>query len=223
MRAGPFDIEHRQSDRRQNDRMRHRPPSLLRWLQEQYALEAPARLHAHALEADGDPVMNGEARAYIGFSQGVIGGAWFAADAQANDWVRVASRCDPDGRYVTPMRAAIARVGDPAERSLLGELACNVLFPLDVTRAHRIPDWCRNDVVNAVLERLWRNWRDAPLPRPTGQRGISDAQAEAEAEPVECDHDWEQRPASRLYIDAGYPVWRCRRCARWAQEVRAAA
>jgi hypothetical protein len=178
LRRGTYDIEHHRSHRRQNDRMRHRPASLLRWLQSEYALEAPAALHARGLEADGDPVINGEARAYIGFSQGVIGGTWFVTAAMPNDWRKVAHRCDEDGRYVTPMRAAIARVSDPAERRLLAELATNVLFPLDVTRFNGIPDWCRHDVVDASLERLWWNWRDAPLPRP-GQ--ISEAQADAEA------------------------------------------
>ncbi len=222
MRREPYDWEFQQSDRRQNDRMRHRPPSLLVWLQQQYALEAPARLHAHALEEDGDPAMNGEARAYIGFSQGVIGGAWFAVSAQANDWVKIAHRVDVDGKFVTPMRAAIARVSDPHERVMLGQLACNVLYPLDVTRANGIPDWCRNDVLNASLERLWRNFQHEPLSRPGPIRGISDAQAEAEARTA-CDHDWRRQPASAYYIEQGYPVWRCERCGRWAQEVEAVA
>jgi hypothetical protein len=188
LRTGLYDMAHHQSNRRVNDRMRHKPASLLRWLQENYALEAPVRLHARGLEEDGDPTMNGEARAYLGFSQGELGGDWLGATARANDWVRVAHRCDPDGRYITPMRAAIARVGDYNERAMLMALATNVLLSLDVTRSHDIPDWCRHDVVNASLERLWWSWRDAPLPSSRwrdgplpSKRGISDSQAIAEA------------------------------------------
>jgi hypothetical protein len=178
-RRGTYADDYEQSNRRQNDRMSHQPRSLLRWLQDGYALEAPAALHKHALEEDGDPAMHGEARAYIGFSQGVIGGEWFVAVAMPNDWRKVANRTDADGFYVTPMRAAIARLSDPAERRLLGELATNVLYPLDVCRTNGIPDWCRHDVVDASLRRLYRTWRDAPLP----ERGrISEAQSMAEVE-----------------------------------------
>jgi hypothetical protein len=168
------------SNRRQNDRMRHPPRSLLHWLQSEYALEAPGRLHTRSLEEDGDPSMHGEARAYIGFSQGIIGGTWFVVAGQPNDWRRVACRLDEDGCYVTPMRAAIARTSHWAERRLLSELATNVLCPLDVTRANGIPDWCRQDVVEAALGRLYANWRDAPL--PTRSR-LSESQSIAEAMP----------------------------------------
>ncbi len=178
LRTGQYQDEHEQSNRRQNDRMAHRPRSILRWLQQGYALEAPPALHTHHLEEDGDPAMNGEARTYIGFSQGVIGGEWFAVTALPNDWRRVACRTDGDGYYVTPMRAAIAKVNEPGERKLLADLATNVLYPLDVTRANGIPDWSRQYVVDGALERLWRAWRDAPLPVRTR---ISDAQADAEA------------------------------------------
>jgi hypothetical protein len=178
LRRGTYLEEYEASNRRQNDRMAHPPKSLLRWLQEGYALEAPAALHTHQLEEDGDPAMHGEARAYIGFSQGVIGGTWFVVEALPNDWRKVANRTDADGYYVTPMRAAIARLASPDERKLLSELATNVLYPLDVCRANGIPDWCRHDVVDASLKRLYRAWRDAPLP----ERGrISEAQADAEA------------------------------------------
>ena len=178
MRAPAYEYEWEVSNRRVNDRMRHRPRSLLHWLQSEYALEAPGRLHTCALEEDGDPSMHGEARAYIGFSQGVIGGTWFVAVAQPNDWRRVACRLDDDGYYVTPMRAAIARTGHWAERKLLAELATNVLYPLDVIRANGIPDWCRHDVVEAALGRLYVQWRDAPMPtrsRPSESQSVAEA------------------------------------------------
>jgi len=178
MRAPAYAYEWEVSNRLQNDRMRYPPKSLLRWMQQGYALEAPGRLHTRSLEEDGDPAMHGEARAYIGFSQGVIGGTWFAVAAVPNDWRRVACRTDDDGCYVTPMRAAIARTSHWAERRLLVELATNVFYPLDVTRSNGIPDWCRHDVVEAALGRLYANWRDRPLPT---RSAISESQAIAVA------------------------------------------
>lgn len=178
LRRGTYNIANEQTTRARADRMANRPKSLLHWLCTEYAIEAPDALHAHRLEEDGDPVMNGEARAWIGFGQGEYGGEWFGQDAQPNDYRRVACRTDVDGKYVTPTRAAIARIREPAERKLVGELACNVLYPLDVTRINGIPDWCRQDVVNAALERLWWNWRDSPMPmrgRPSESQAIAEA------------------------------------------------
>lgn len=168
----PFELEHKLSHRRQNDRVNNKPRSLLRWLTTGYALETPPQLHVHALAEDGDPAMNGEAAAYIGFFQGGEG------SGQANDWERVAQALDRDGRYHTPMRAAISKVRASEERSLLADLAANPLYPLDVTRLHGLPDWTAYIVVETLLERLWSVWRDAPL--PTRSR-ISDAQADAES------------------------------------------
>jgi len=169
----PHETEHRLSHRRANDRIRYRPPSLLRWLQEEYALESPPRLHNHALAEDGDPVMNGEAAGWLGFHQGEDGG-------RPNDWRALACRTDQDGKYLTPMRCAIARVGDPNEGRFLGALASNVLHPVDVSRQFGVPDWCRGDVISAGLERLWSNYLSGPIP----DRRPSESQSIAEAVPI---------------------------------------
>lgn len=172
-RTGQYDYDNRMTTRAKADRMRHRPRLTLQSFAHQYALEAPAKLNSGAVLAeDGNPAMSGEASGWIGFHQGEDGG-------QPNDWRKVACRLDEDGKYVTPMRCAIARVNEPAERKLLGELATNVLYPLDVTRYNGIPDWCRGDVIAAALDRLWRNYRTEPMPQ---RSRISDAQADAEAE-----------------------------------------
>jgi hypothetical protein len=117
---------------------------------------------------DGAPDHTGEFKSYVGFQQ----------DGD-QDWRAVACRTDREtGFYITPMRCAIARVGDPQRRELLGGLACNLLTPLDVTRAQGIPDTYAGDVMYRSLELLWSVYMDKPLPRTTGK---SDQQLDAEA------------------------------------------
>ena len=169
-RREQYEDEHRRSAARKGDRIAAKPPTLAqlhRWLTNGYALEAPARLHDRDVADDGAPDHTGEAKSYIGFAQRV----------EPNDWRAVACRTDDEGSYVTPMRCAIARVGDPDRRALLGALACNAFTPLDVTRSFGIPNWCAGDVMYRALDLLWSVYQDRPLPR----RGKSDAQLDAEA------------------------------------------
>ncbi len=165
-----YESEHRRSARAKGDRIATKPPTLARlhrWLTEGYALEAPVRLHDRDVADDGAPDHTGEAKGYLGFAQ----------QAEPNDWRAVACRTDEDGSYLTPVRCAISRVGDPDRRRFLGALACNIYTPLDVTRTFGIPDWCASDVMYRALELAWSMYAEAPIPR----RGKSDAQLDAEA------------------------------------------
>lgn len=163
IRRAPHVAEHAASARLR-DRIASRPLTLAalhRWLTDGYALEAPARLHDRDVADDGAPDHTGEAKGYLGMTDPP---SW-VTQTQATDWRRVACRTDDEGYYVTPMRCAIARVGDPDRRQLLGGLACNLLTPLDVTRAQDIPDWCAGDVMYRALSMLWDVYTDRPIPR----------------------------------------------------------
>ena len=171
LRRGTYLAEYEASNRRKADPVGHRLTNdqLLPWLQREYALEAPPRLHNHALAEDGDPVMNGEAAGWLGFHQD-----------EANDWRSIACRKDTDGNYLTPLRCTIAQTADQNERHFLGALAVNLLYPVDVCREWGIPDWARTYVVQASVRRLNERYRHAPLPT---RSHISEAQSIAEAEP----------------------------------------
>ncbi len=169
-RREQYEDDHARSVRSKGDRIAAKPPTLARlhrWLTEGYALEAPNRLHDRDVADDGAPDHTGEAKAYIGFTQ----------RTEPNDWRAVACRTDEDGFYLTPVRAAIARVGDPDRRRFLGALACNIYTPLDVSRAFGIPDWCAGDVMYRALDLAWSMYQDRPIPR----RGRSEAQLDADA------------------------------------------
>lgn len=156
-RHEPHEAEHRHSARVRNDRVNHRPRKLadyLRWLTTTYALEAPARLHDRDVADDGAPDHTGEAKSWLGMTQ----------QREPNDWRAVACRRDVDGYLSTPMRCAIERM-PAARRTLLRDLACNVLTPLDVTRAHGIPDDFAGDVMYRSLTMLWEQYGEIPTPR----------------------------------------------------------
>lgn len=157
-RRTPYQDDHERSTRVKGDRITHRPTTvraLLSWLQREYALEAPGRLHDRDVADDGAPDHTGEAKSYIGLSQ----------DREPNDWKMVACRSDDSNTYLTPMRCAIARIGDPDRRQLLGGLAVNLFTPLDVTRAQGIPDWCAFDVMSRSLDQLYAMYQERPIPR----------------------------------------------------------
>lgn len=174
LRTEPHAAANEQSTRVKADRMRHRPKSLLRWLQDGYLADAPAKLHSGAvLEEDGDPAMTGEAKAFLGFTRP-------REDDKPTDWRDVACQKDPDGYYRWPMRAAIARLRDPWRRRFVAELATELFDPLSVAEANLIPAWCADDVINASLELVWKTWRDAPLPqrsRPSESQSIAESAA----------------------------------------------
>ena len=169
-RREQYEDEHRRSAARKGDRIAAKPPTLAqlhRWLVEGYKLEAPGRLHDRDIADDGAPDHTSEAKSYIGFAQ----------RTEPNDWKAVACRTDDDGYFLTPMRAAISRVGDPDRRAFLGALACNLLTPLDVTRAFAIPDWVAVDVMGRSLDMIWSLYSERVIPR----QGKSSAQLDAEA------------------------------------------
>lgn len=180
-RTLPHEDEHRRSVAKKGDRIVGKPrrlSQLHRWLTDGYALEAPARLHDRDVADDGAPDHTGEAKNYLGLNYPVGQRADDEKGTEPTDWRRVACRTDRDGSYVTPMRCAIARIGDPDRRALLGGLACNIFTPLDVTRSMGIPDWCAGDVMYRALDLLWSVYADQPMPQRSGK---SDAQLDAEA------------------------------------------
>lgn len=171
IRRATYDSEHERSTRARGDRIAHKPTSLsglLRWCQQGYTLEAPARLHDRDTADDGTPDHTGEAKGWLGMND----------KHEPTDWRAVARRLDEDGFYLTPMRAAISHINDPNLRQLAGGLACNLFTPLDVTRAQDVPDWCAGIVMERVLGILWSCYSDRPIPQASRK---SDAQLDAEA------------------------------------------
>jgi hypothetical protein len=171
-RSEPFADDHSHSKSVKGDRIRHQPRKLadyLAWLTHQYALEAPTRLHDRDVADDGAPDHTGEAKSWLGMAQ----------ERTPNDWREVACARDADGYRRTPMRCAIARISDPDRRALLGGLAVNLLTPLDVTRAHGIPDWAASDVMWRSLTTLWALYEEVPIPRRSWV-DLSDSQRAAE-------------------------------------------
>lgn len=233
VRTSPHETEHRISARVRADRMRHKPRSLLAWLASGYALEAPEKLHSGArLETDGDPAMTGEAAGWLGFHQGEDRGLVPEPDREATaggdmDWRRIASRVDVDGKYKTPIRAALSRIADPKRRRFACELAVNLYFPLDVAAANDIAGepWQVQAAIQATLELVWRTYADAPEPRSRSAGWVdrSESQQAAELAIEACSHRWEKVPASAYYIASGFPTNRCKRCGTWAQDAEAAA
>lgn len=178
VRHTPYEYENRASVRAKG--YRNRPTTLrdlLFWLTTGYALEGPVMLHERdELAADGDPEHTGETKGWLGMNYPAAS----QPQAQPTDWTRVACRRDEDGSYLTPIRCAIARIGDPDRRTLLGGLAVNLLTPLDVTRAQDIPDWCAGDVMFRSLDQLWSVYEDRPLPvRTPGWVSMSESQRAA--------------------------------------------
>lgn len=233
VRTAPHETEYRLSSRARADRMRHKPRSLLAWLANGYALEAPGKLHSGAtLETDGDPAMTGEAAGWLGFHQGEDRGLVPAPDRDAAaggdmDWRRIADRVDVDGKYKTPMRAALSRIADPKRRQFACELAVNLYYPLEVAAANGITGepWQVQAQIQAVLELVWRTYADAPEPRSRAAGWVdrSESQQAAEQAVEACAHRWEKVPASDYYIEKGFPTNRCKRCGVWAQDEEAAA
>lgn len=172
IRPEPYSREHAASHRPRDYRVR--PGSLralLRWAHSQYELETPNLDHSHRhLDDDGAPSMSGAVRAYLALSGRL--------DDRPDDWLRIASRTDDDGFYLTPLRRAIETL--PKERAaLLRDVVPEVLMPTDVMVLHGIPSWAASDVLYRSLVMLWDRYLDRPLP-PTSYLSKSDAQRAAE-------------------------------------------
>lgn len=170
-RPGRYQAAHTAS--RQGADRRQRPQTLralLRWAHAQYVAETPNLDHSGShIDDDGAPTMAAAARRYLGMMTATEG---------ADDWLRIASRRDKDGFYLTPLRRAIETL--PAERRLyLRDLVPELFFPSDVALLHGIPSWCQSDVTYQSLVMLWDRFAEAPLPQP-GWLERSEAQQNAE-------------------------------------------
>lgn len=170
-RPGRYQAAHVAS--RQGADRRQRPGTLralLRWAHAQYVAETPNLDHSGShIDDDGAPTMAAAARRYLGM---------MTSDDRADDWLRIASRQDKDGFYLTPLRRAIETL-PWEERLFLRDIVPEVLFMSDVLTLHGIPAWCRNDVLSGSLIRLWDRFAEAPLPQP-GWLERSEAQQNAE-------------------------------------------
>lgn len=172
-RPSRYETEHLAS--RQGADRRHRPATLralLRWAHAQYVSETPNLDHSGShIDDDGAPTMAAAARRYLGM---------LTRDDRADDWLRIASRQDKDGYYVTPLRRAIETL--PRERRLLlRDLVPELLSPSSVALLHGIPAWCQGDVLYQSLTMLWGRFIDRPLPSP-GWLDRSEAQQNAETD-----------------------------------------
>ena len=170
-RPGRYQAQHTAS--RQGTDRRQRPGTLrglLRWAHAQYVAETPNLDHSGIhLDDDGAPTMAAAARRYLGM---------MTSDDRPDDWLRIASRQDRDGFYLTPLRRAIETL--PTERRLLlRDLVPELLFPSEVALLHGIPQWCQSDVLYQSLTMLWGRFIDRPLPSP-GWLERSEAQQNAE-------------------------------------------
>lgn len=144
---------------------------LLRWAYQAYVDETPNLDHSGVhLDDDGAPTMARAARRYLG----LVG----VPDERDDDWVRIASRLDQDGYYLTPLRRAIETL-PPPRRLFLRDLVPEALFPTEVALLHGIPAWCVQDVIRQSLTMLWRGFLDRPLSAP-GYLERSEAQRAAE-------------------------------------------
>jgi hypothetical protein len=144
----------------------------LRWLTTEYAAETPFLQHSiDEMADDGSPLMVGAAVPWLGLS---------GRDERPDDWRARACRTDPDGLYVTPMRCALARTSDEAERLFLVNLATNVLAPSDVCTLAGVPTWAASDATGGAIGRLRRRYRDRPLTRKWTE--LSEAQKRAEGD-----------------------------------------
>lgn len=170
-RPGPYRAEHTAS--KQGWDRRQRPATLralLRWAHAAYAAETPNLDHSGShIDDDGAPTMAAAARRYLGM---------LTKEDRADDWLKIASRTDKDGFYVTPLRRAIETL--PHERRLLlRDLVPELFFPSEIAVLHGIPAWCANDVLYRSLVMLWDKFIDRPLPQP-GWLERSESQRAAE-------------------------------------------
>ena len=165
---------------------------LLRWASAGWSMETPTLGHSVSLTDEGGaPDMKGAAKAYLGLTgrkqldQRVtkasgrpafgmppvprVGAetkqAPLRGTLEPDDWERVACRRDDDGRYVTPMRAALSKIRNQKLRRFLHDLIPNTLRPSDITTVHGVPEWAEGWAIEGALEILYREYQAAPTPR----------------------------------------------------------
>jgi hypothetical protein len=130
---------------------------LMRWASQGWEMETPSLGHSISLTDEGGaPDMKGAAKAYLGLLRRGDG---------PDDWEKTACRRDADGRYVTPLRAALSKVRNQKLRRFLHDLIGNALRPSDITNVHGVPDWAEAWVIQGALEILYREYQAAPLPQ----------------------------------------------------------
>lgn len=128
----------------------------LRWLQgwayRQWTLETPSLDHAVSrLDEGGAPQMKGAVARYLHLT--------------GKDTSDPAFDVDEDGRYRTPLRAAMRRIRDPWLRLFLRDIVPEQLNPSLICARYDIPKPVESWVMHAALTMLWREYRAAPLPQ----------------------------------------------------------
>lgn len=125
--------------------------ALLTWAHAQYVGETPEMQHAVSLtDEGGSPEMKPAAASYLGL---LAKHQLTKVDNQPDNWLALAGR-KSEGKYLTPLRYAIALCPDPDERSFLRSLVPELYFPSEIAEIHGIPKWAAGMVMYAALTRL---------------------------------------------------------------------
>ena len=140
------------------DRVKYRPVGktrLLRWAQRQAAMDGPIRLHGRDIADDGAPKMTAETQKHLGMT---------GDDTIPTNWLAVACQVDEDGNYVTPMRAAIARIHTrrPKSAAMLRVLVTEFCDEASAV-GHLADPEVAQDVVEAALNRLYDTYCIRPM------------------------------------------------------------
>ena len=144
--------------------------ALLHWARSEYVAETPNLDHSQShIDDDGAPTMGAQVRAYLALA---------GKDAREDNWLRIASKCDDDGFYRTPLRRAMETL--PRERRLfLRDVVPELFHVTDIATLHGIPTWCANDVLYRSLTMLWQRYLDTPVPE-RNYLDLSESQRAAE-------------------------------------------
>jgi hypothetical protein len=138
---------------------------LLGWANRQYTAETPELQHSVSrVDEGGGPAMGQGVAIYLG-----LAGSYKAQQPWA---------LDDDGRYRTPLRAALASIGrrNPELGIFLRDLVPNSLMPSEVARVHGIPRWAEAEMMHRALLILWHAFLEQP---PVSWVDISDASRNA--------------------------------------------
>jgi hypothetical protein len=122
---------------------------LLGWAHRQYTAETPELQHSVGrVDEGGGPRMAQSVATYLG-----LAGSYRAQQPWA---------LDDDGKYRTPLRAALSQIRDPDLRTFLRDLVPNALLPSEIARVHGIPKWAEPDIMHKALLVLWRHYLEQP-------------------------------------------------------------
>lgn len=145
--------------------------ALLRWANQAYLEETPSLDHIRQTDEGGAPDMRVVVKRYLRLEHN-------GGDDVTDDWRWVARRTDHDGRYLTPLRAAIESIGDPMRRRFLRDLVPELYRPSDIAAIHGIPEWCASDVMYRSLAMLQSRYQ-THRPVSTGWVSMSESQRAA--------------------------------------------